>query len=181
MSTSTFDLYLSVSHSDVMEMHNRVALNRYLANKENIAPQTVRSLLSVNTLLFESGENDDDGQEVDPILLNAVIDSNRTHEPFAVLWEKPSIENKDQKSVKSNPITNGSMMTLSSTIPTQIPTVTPTTITTTTVPTTNNTNNSSRNISTAPPKKKNETKSDTGKSKHSKFTASTPRSLTFFR
>jgi len=176
MSTSTFDLYLSVSHSDVMEMHNRVALNRYLANKENIAPQTVRSLLSVNTLLFESGENDDDGQEVDPILLNAVIDSNRTHEPFAVLWEKPSIENKDQKSVKSNPITNSSTIALSSTIPSQIH-MTPIT----TVPITHSTTNSSRNISTAP-KKKNETKSDvTGKSKRSKFTASTPKPLTFFR
>jgi len=175
MSTSTFDLYLSVSHSDVMEMHNRVALNRYLANKENIAPQTVRSLLSANTLLFESEENNEDGQEVDPILLNAVIDTNRTHEPFAVLWEKPAIENKDLKSVKSNPITNNSTITLSSTIPTQIPT-TPIT----TVPIANSTQ-SSQNLSLTL-KKKNVTKSNvTEKSTHSKFTASTPRTLTFFR
>jgi len=85
MSTSTFELYMSVSHSDVTEMRTQLTVNRYLSNKENIAPQRMRSLVSENILLSEN-ESLENVDEVDPTVLNAIIDSNRKHEPFAVLW-----------------------------------------------------------------------------------------------
>lgn len=93
---------MSVSHSDVTEMRTQLTVNRYLSNKENIAPQRMRSLVSENILLSEN-ESLENVDEVDPTVLNAIIDSNRKHEPFAVLWEKPSTENKQEsKSLKPN-------------------------------------------------------------------------------